>query len=710
MQRHIVFFAVLSLLLLACPATSLGRSFYVPEIHPTIQAAIDAAQDGDTVEVGPGIYRETIDFLGKAITVRSIRGPEWTIIDGSRAVDLDRSSVVVFRSGEGPDSVLEGFTITGGRGMLDRGFEPLPPDATATIGPVLESISVVGSSTRYGHGGGIFCLHSSPTILRNEIVGNQALGQNLAPQGTTSYAFGCGGGIFCGVGSAPTIDGNRIAWNQALDAGGGIFCDEGSDPLIGNNLIHDNTARRGGGIFSIADLEAPILVHDTIFANTATLYGGGIACEKFAWQVTITNTIVYGNDAPLHPQIHGDIGSPFLSNCNVEGGWIGEDNIDADPMFLDDAARNLRLRFGSPCVDAGKMPTVCLLDCDCVGECRVLDGNCDGCALPDLGAYELRVPAHEFGLTSNAVPEDRLSSRDGYGTSRYRVCDPIPMFETSDGAVFLERRFDVDYRGGRVILAATFEGIGSVGVNDALSVEILRPDSTGLTFMFDYTQNCSRHAQLAAPHDLTEFFQIGVNAVTVRFWNFCGTKGGATPFWMIVTRNPEDALSGNGASDCRKGNVNALAGATTDVLFVNDEAGSDPLRVVETASGAPITIRMDAPPSCPTGPSRFALYAWLGSPDLETARVLPMGFGISCMPMPLSADGPPDPLYIWNNLGHEQMLGTPTMDSIPAPSVVLSKPNGLGRPGVYFFQGLILDKRSPTTTAAVTNGIVLIAY
>ena len=97
----------------------------VPGDQPSIQAAIEAASDDDTVLVAEGTYYENINFLGKAITVAShyIIGPapdtSWiskTIIDGSKAVNLDIASVVTMRSGEDTTSVLTGFTIMGGNG------------------------------------------------------------------------------------------------------------------------------------------------------------------------------------------------------------------------------------------------------------------------------------------------------------------------------------------------------------------------------------------------------------------------------------------------------------------------------------------------------------------------------------------------------------------------------------------------------------------
>src|SRR5689334_7174471 len=71
----------------------------VPADQATIQAAITAAQPGDTVLVAPGTYLENLDFQGKAITVTSSDGAAVTIVDGGA-----KGPVATFRSGEGTGS------------------------------------------------------------------------------------------------------------------------------------------------------------------------------------------------------------------------------------------------------------------------------------------------------------------------------------------------------------------------------------------------------------------------------------------------------------------------------------------------------------------------------------------------------------------------------------------------------------------------------
>ncbi|HSF30726.1 MAG TPA: hypothetical protein VLK82_09690, partial [Candidatus Tectomicrobia bacterium] len=114
-----------------------AATIHVPGDYATIQDAMNAAVDGDTVLVAPGTYHERVSFFGKAITLTSEQGPEVTIIDGDQA-----GSVVTFASGEGLASVLSGFTLQNGRGDFE--------------------------------GGGIRIANASPTIMRNVIRSNGA--------------------------------------------------------------------------------------------------------------------------------------------------------------------------------------------------------------------------------------------------------------------------------------------------------------------------------------------------------------------------------------------------------------------------------------------------------------------------------------------------------------------------------------------------------
>ncbi|MBU0754189.1 MAG: DUF1565 domain-containing protein, partial [Planctomycetes bacterium] len=153
----------------------------------TIQTAIESAGQGDTIIVQSGTYKERIDFLGKALLVKSRFGPQYTRIDG-----MSSGTVVTFHAGEGPDSRLQGFLITNGLASW---------------------------------GGGVYCCNASPTLKDNIIRKNNAYN---------------GGGIFLCQYSSPQIVGNYIEQNFSTSMGGGIFSVE-STPHIEANIITGNT-------------------------------------------------------------------------------------------------------------------------------------------------------------------------------------------------------------------------------------------------------------------------------------------------------------------------------------------------------------------------------------------------------------------------------------------------------------------------------------
>ena len=108
----------ISILFLILVGSVQAGTIHVPGDYPTIQAGIDAASDGDTVVVADGIYtgegNANMDFGGKAITVRSENGPANCIIGCGCGED---TRAFYFHNDEGPDSVVKGFTIRGGKAI-----------------------------------------------------------------------------------------------------------------------------------------------------------------------------------------------------------------------------------------------------------------------------------------------------------------------------------------------------------------------------------------------------------------------------------------------------------------------------------------------------------------------------------------------------------------------------------------------------------------
>ncbi len=85
--------------------------------YPTVQAAINVASHGDTIELTDGIFlgdgNRDINFNGRSITVRSQSGnPEACIIE-CEGTEEETHRGFIFDSGEGPTSVVRDLTIAG---------------------------------------------------------------------------------------------------------------------------------------------------------------------------------------------------------------------------------------------------------------------------------------------------------------------------------------------------------------------------------------------------------------------------------------------------------------------------------------------------------------------------------------------------------------------------------------------------------------------
>lgn len=296
----------------------------VPADYPTIQAAIDAAQNGDLVVVSPGTYVENLDFRGKDMTVRS-SDPQsaeivaTTILDGG-----GRGSVVTFQGGETTAAILSGFTITNGSGTIylkssaqdegdarqfcNKGIFGSPEEKRTCGGgivvhgssPTIEGNILTGNKVNHG-GGGIFVRSaSSPIIRNNQITSNEA---------------GGGGGIFVTDHSSPTIEGNNIGGNRA-ENGGGIAVDWGSSPTIQGNTIENNQSQVAGGILVFNHSSAAI-TDNTIAANRATGGGGGGILVGAASDLILEGNEFGRNEAAFGGGLFAELASSLKVTSNT---------------------------------------------------------------------------------------------------------------------------------------------------------------------------------------------------------------------------------------------------------------------------------------------------------------------------------------------------------------------------------------------------------
>lgn len=398
-------------------------------VHPldSIQAAIDQAVDGDVVLVDAGSYNEGIDFKGKAIRVQGAGAATTTI-----SAHLTGKDAVSFVHGEGPASILSGFTVTGTTG-LHNGIR------CSAASPRIEKCRIYGNgSVGNPGGGGIDVLGvpvngAGPLVVSNcEISFNRgslaggicarftpslriedcSIHANTSPgRGGVSIAVdaainvvlsiertsivdnvsttaGSGGGAYVALANATslTLDACTISGNGTASRGGGLFLDvrfnKSVPAVIRNCVFRDNhAASSGGAIFAdmtgmVASAGSLRIQNCTIVGNSAPSGAGIGANVNSAADLRIANSILRD---PAGTEIATDVASPPIqvASCDVAGGYAGTGNFDVDPLFVDAAGGDMHLPIYSPCVDAGDASLAAGIATDYEGDPRITGGAID---------------------------------------------------------------------------------------------------------------------------------------------------------------------------------------------------------------------------------------------------------------------------------------------------------------------------------------------
>ena len=267
------------------------------------------------------------------------------------------------------------------------------------------------SNEAFDSGGGMFNQSSSPQLINVTFSNNTAPYDSGGGSGggmvneagsspqlinvtfSANYAYAFGGGML-NHSSSPQLTNVIFNSNGVEGCGGGMANRSGSSPQLINVVLRSNSGFTcGGGLFN--DSSNPTLVNVTFNGNIVyNDSGGGIYNDNSS--PTLTNVILWGNTAPSGAGIYNAGSSaPVISYSDIQGGYAGTGNINADPLFMDAANGNLRLQLTSPAIDAGNnaaLPAGVTTDLD--GNLRrvdiptIPDSGSGTPPIVDMGAYE----------------------------------------------------------------------------------------------------------------------------------------------------------------------------------------------------------------------------------------------------------------------------------------------------------------------------------
>jgi predicted outer membrane repeat protein len=429
-------------LFLLFPSLSLAATYYVDgdvaksgngtswaTAFKTIQEGVDASVMYDSIWVKMGTYNLSAEItVDKAVYIyggfdgseTQLEQRDWeanvTTVNGNETV---RGFNINEAAGIDGFTIINGKAENGGGIFVNGGFM------------VFIANCVFESNSATTHGGGIFNDgHANVTITNSHFLKNTASSGGGIFNGNNAYVIiedgsflqntaSFGGGISNGKSVRALVTNSRFA-NNTAGHGGGIYNYQTS-PTITNSLFYDNKASYGGGIHNHDS--SPTIMNCTFARNLATSSGGGI--YNHYSKPNITNSIVWGNSIN---QI-GNYGfSPSVTYSDVQGGYSGEGNINADPLFEKDqppGAPDFHLKAGSPAIDIGT--TSGAPDTDLDSNPRPSGEGYD------LGAYEYQlVSLLQFSQDNYLVKEDggtvsltvtRKGNSDGAVSVKYATSD-----------------------------------------------------------------------------------------------------------------------------------------------------------------------------------------------------------------------------------------------------------------------------------------------
>ncbi len=266
--------------------------------------------------------------------------------------------------------------------------------------PVIDSCSILNNTS--AHGGGISMVQGCNGTIKNTLIN-----RNDALSHVSGY-FGTGGAANISYSCDPIMENVEMQFNHADWDGGGLYSYAACNGRLVNCKFYHNSAFRGGGLFLSGSVGHKF--YNTVLHGNTSIEGQGGAIYNSAspqfYNATITGNVsdtIYGGGAVYNtgstPEFYNSIlwdnfpneieitsGSVNASYSNIEGGYAGAGNINADPMLT----YILYLEDGSPCINAGNPDTtgMNLPLTDIIDSTRIVD------VIIDMGAFEYNGISH----------------------------------------------------------------------------------------------------------------------------------------------------------------------------------------------------------------------------------------------------------------------------------------------------------------------------
>ncbi|MDI9485329.1 MAG: right-handed parallel beta-helix repeat-containing protein [Bacillota bacterium] len=343
------------------PVTFAGEELLVPNQYGTIQAAIDASSDGDTIIVKPGTYLENLHLKGKNVTLRSENPLDPNVV-ASTIIDGQEAGAVIRVDNDETEVVISGFTIRNGTGVLVDGQHY--GGGIYVLGAAVTISHNVITENGYGDltGSGIFIDHrnssddpyrSSATIEYNIIRDNSGMTDGVRAWGGkykiahNTISNNIAPGVYL-VGRGSIVEHNTITGNTPRDPSiaGGMYVN-GAGHVVIHNTITKNTSSMGGGLLIMGS--SCVIRDNTITENEATLVtsedfvgGGGL----YLWDsdnIVEDNTIQYNVSAGHGGGVYvvqTSSSKGIFQNNNIVGNTAGADGggmylYGFDPPYME---------------------------------------------------------------------------------------------------------------------------------------------------------------------------------------------------------------------------------------------------------------------------------------------------------------------------------------------------------------------------------------